>query len=64
MEGKARFGALVLVDAILMQRVAATAGRRIVERQTEIVATEKPFERPSRRTREELILGRTKGLET
>ena len=43
-EGEGRFGALVLVDAILVKPVAAAAGGRIVEREAEVVAAEEPLE--------------------
>ena len=48
-EGEARFGALVLVEVILQQRVAAAAGGGIVERLAEIVAAEEPLEAAPRR---------------
>ncbi len=44
MEGEGGFGALVLVNAILMETVAATAGAGVVEGEAEIVAAEEPFE--------------------
>ena len=42
------FRALILVEMILQQRIAATASGRIVERLTEIVPTEKPLETTAR----------------
>ena len=43
-EGEDRLGALVFVDAVVVQAVAAAAGGGIVERQAEIVAAEEPLE--------------------
>jgi hypothetical protein len=43
-EGEGGFGALVFVNAILMEAVAATAGAGVVEGEAEIIAAEEPFE--------------------
>lgn len=47
-EGERGFRTLILVEMILQQRIAATACRRVVERLTEIVPTEKPLETTAR----------------
>jgi len=43
MERESRFSALVLIEAILQQRVPASAGGGIVERFAEIVAPQEPL---------------------
>ena len=62
-EGQGRFGALVFVDAVVVQAVAAAAGAGIVERQAEIVAAQKPLEGALRLARPRSILRGAKGLE-
>ena len=44
MEGEGGLGALVFVDTILMEAVAAAAGAGVVEREAEVIAAEEPFE--------------------
>ena len=48
MESEGGFGALILVYAVLMQRVATTTRARIVEWLTEIVAIQKPVKAAAR----------------
>ena len=48
MESEGGFRALILVYAVLMQRVATTTRARIVEWLTEIVAIEKPAKAAAR----------------
>ena len=48
MESEGGFGALILVYAVLMQRVSTTTRARIVKWLTEIVAIEKPVEATAR----------------
>ena len=43
-EGERRFGPLVLVDAVLLEAVAAAAGAWVVELQAQVVAAEEPLE--------------------
>src|ERR1700675_315746 len=43
-ERQRRFRALVLIRAVRMQAVAATAGRRVIQRNLEIVVAQKPVE--------------------
>ncbi len=43
-KGEGRLRALIFVRAVGMQAVATTAGRRIVDRQVQIVAAEEPVE--------------------
>ena len=40
-----RFRALVVTHSVFMQTIAASAGAEIVQRHSEIIAAEKPFER-------------------
>jgi hypothetical protein len=44
MEGEGGLCALVFAHPILVQSIATAAGAEVVERETEIVAPEKPFE--------------------
>ena len=48
MERERRLGALVAVQRLAAEAVAAAAGREVVERQVEAVASEKPLERAPR----------------
>ena len=45
MEGKRRLGALVRVQVVFAEAVAAAAGREVVERPVEPVAAQEPVER-------------------
>ena len=47
-EGKRRLRALVRVQVVLTEAVAAASGREVVERTIEAVATEEPVERAPR----------------
>ena len=48
MEGERRLGALVLVQRLAAEPVAAAAGREVVERLLQAVASEEPLERARR----------------
>ena len=48
MEGERRFGAFVHVDRFGAEPVAAAAGREVVERLLQAVASEEPLERARR----------------
>ena len=47
-EGERRFRAFVVVQRVASESVAAAAGRKVVERLLQAVATEKPLERANR----------------
>jgi hypothetical protein len=47
-KGKCRLGTLVFIRSIRVQTVPATAGGRVVYRQVQVVATEKPFKGAAR----------------
>ena len=48
MERERRLGAFVLVERLAPEPVAAAAGREVVERLLQIVASEEPLERSRR----------------
>jgi hypothetical protein len=45
-ECQGRFGPLIFVDTVAVQTIAAAACAKVVERQPEVVATQKPLEGP------------------
>ena len=47
-EGERRFGALVVVQVVAAEPVAAAAGGEVVERPSQAVAAEEPLECPDR----------------
>ena len=64
LEREGGLGALVLIHTVMMQAVPASAGGRIVKRQTEIITSEKPFEGALRLTPPSWIARDTEGLQT
>jgi hypothetical protein len=61
--GQRGFGALILVHAVGVQSIAATARLRIIERKAEIVAAQEPLEGDAGLFVPEGIVGGAIGLE-
>lgn len=61
-EGEGGLGSLILANAIYMEAIAAAAGGKIIERETEVVTPEEPLEGAPRLVRPPRILRRAEGL--
>src|SRR4051812_5738733 len=62
-EGEGRLGALVPVDPILLEAVAASPGARVVELQAQVVAAEEPLEGDAGLVQPDGLLGGPVGLQ-
>lgn len=62
-EGERRFRSLVLIGPIDVQTVAAAAGLRVEERNSQVIAAEKPVKCPPRFPQPEFVSGCAMGLE-
>ena len=62
-EGERRFRPLVLIGPIDLQTVTAAAGLRIVERNSQVIAAEKPVKSAPRFPQPEFVSGCAMGLE-
>src|SRR5690242_13183853 len=62
-EGETGFRSLVLADAVLVQGVTTATGGGIVERFSEIIATEEPFKTTARGAPPVVVLRESKGFQ-